>query len=155
MKINPVCANSAFVLSPNFKAKFAHNEISKDLLSVASAEDVAEFNLVCENLKQAKNDQYTYLLVGNTSAFGDCCEMEIADRYVDLVYKRNKICVPGFLQSWIIRGENVVSGGVKKENLLKEVTKKLKNIALQNEFHPNYNPKDIILKKANCISKIV
>ena len=156
MKINPIAVNNYGISrNPNFKAQFIENEISKDLVRSASPEDVKEFQDICLALKNAKRDQYSYMLSGVTSGYGICNEAEVDDKFVDLNYKANPKSFPCFIQSWIIRNENIISGGYEKKNLLKEVTKLLKKVASENNFHPAYNVQELIVKKATYVSKLV
>lgn len=153
MKVNPISVNNNFAMNTNFKANFVHNEISKDLMTISPAEDVAEFKKACEALKDARNNQYQYFLSGITSNYGVCSEAEIDDKFIDLSYRTDSKATPCFLQSWIIRNERIVSGGHEKKSLLKEITKQLKNIAKENAFKPAYDPEKMILKKASYVSK--
>lgn len=155
MNIYPVQMSNCAVKSPNFGAKFLHNQISKDLMNSASEEDVIEFKNACNSLQNAKRDQYCYLLTGVTSGYGVCSETEIDDKFVDLSYKESQNGLPSFLQSWMIRGEDVVSGGYEKKNLLKEITKSLKKIAEENAVHTKYNPVKTIVKKATYVGKVI
>ena len=155
MKVYPVQMNNLAVKAPNFKAYFIHNEISRDLIDASSQSDVVEFNKVCEELKQAKRDDRNFLLAGVTSGYGVCAETEVDDKFIDLSYKTLSSSTPNFLKSWMIKTENIVSGGYEKKNLLKEITKTLKGIATENAFHPNYKPADVLVKKATYISKVI
>ena len=148
MKVYPVQMNNLSAYAPSFGAKFVHNEISKDLIKSSSVEDVLEFNAACEALKGAKRDQYSYLLSGVTSGYGVCSEAEVDDKYIDLNCKANDIDMPSFLQTWFIKNENIVSGGYEKRTLLKEISKKLRNIASENAYRHAYNPAKVVLKKA-------
>ena len=154
MNIYPVQMNNCCACSPKFGARFVENEISNDLLRSSSAEDISEFRKACEALKKAKNDQYTYLLSGVTSAYGVCSQSEIDDKFVSLSCKQNASSTPKSIFMWLIRNESIVSGGYEKKNLLKEITNSLKNIAFENALRPAYDPEKIILRKANCLAKL-
>ena len=155
MKVYPVQMNNLAVKAPNFQAFFIHNEISRDLIDASSQNDVVEFNKVCEELKQAKRDDRNFLLAGVTSGYGVCAETEVDDKFIDLSYKTLSSKTPNFLKSWMIKTENIVSGGYEKQNLLKEITKTLRGIATENAFHPPYSISDIIVKKAISVGKVI
>ena len=155
MKIYPVQMNNLAVKAPSFKAYFIHNEISKDLMDASSESDIVEFNKVCEELKQAKRDDRNFILAGVTSGYGVCAETEVDDKFIDLSYKTLSSKTPNFLKSWMIKTENIISGGYEKQNLLKEITKTLRGIAAENAFYPPYSISEVIVKKATSVSKVI
>ena len=155
MNIYPVQMNKLSCNKPSFKADFVHNQISKELLQIASKEDVAEFNAVCDTLKNNTKNQYRYHLSGSTSGYGVCSQSEVDDKFVALNYQESSIDASKFIRSWSIKTEKVVSGGYEKKNLLKEITKTLKTFATENNFKPKYNPADVIIKKATYVGKVL
>ena len=155
MNIYPVQMSNLNAKTTNFKAKFLPNQISEELVRCSSKEDVADFNAVCEALKTAKNDSYSYFLSGVTSSYGVCCENEVDDKFIGLNYKTSLKGATGNLRNWFLRSEGVVSGGYEKQNVLKEITQYLKNIVLENTHHSTYNPTEVLVKKASFLSKVI
>ena len=70
MNIYPVQMCNLNAKTTNFKAKFISNQISEELIKCSSEEDVTNFKAVCEALKTAKNDNYSYILSGITTNYG-------------------------------------------------------------------------------------
>ena len=155
MNIYPVQMSNLNAKTTNFKAKFISNQISEELVRCSSKEDVANFNAVCEALKTAKNDNYSYFLSGVTSNYGVCCGNEVNDKFIGLNYKTSLKGATGNLRNWILRTENIVSGGYEKQNLLKEITQYLKNIVAENSSHSTYNSAEMVVKKATFVSKVI
>ena len=129
------------IIKPAFKATFVENEFSQELRAFSSKEDIEIFEKACESLNNAKRDPRYYLLDGVTINNGMAGESEIDDKFIKLGCKFNKRDLLKSIRMWILKGEECVSGGYEKKNVLREVATELEKIAKE-----NINPKFVFKK---------
>ena len=128
MRIGAITSNENNI-KPAFKATFLENAFSQELKSVSSKEDVLAFEKACELLKNARKDHSYYSLDGLTSNNGLAGNFEVGDKFIRLGYKISKRDAFNSVRMWVLRGEECVSGGFEKKNVLKEISAQLEKIA--------------------------